>query len=397
MSNGENVTLYNPTEPVVVEKSFVQPTLSANGTMGGDSFACSYSGSVASGQPYYAFDGNNSTGCYFTTSRTSYLKFYHPTGLKISKVQFYCQELASYFTNVKLYASNTDSNYTEIATFSRTNNDWIATSSNQTFYKYWEISVFVNTQSSSVPISEVAITGTHMVTVSGGTDLSSSPCTITTCDGRTKSFDVSSVIDCSSQADGTYNVLKDYSTGELSLISNLAISKTEPDTPSSGDCWVDSSVIPASFKAYNGSVWNTDNNKVYIGDVTVESNVITAVSNRQFNDSGYLVNKNYHSTFNSCAPDWSAGISKSSSGFTADEDGWLYVCGVAGGGTSSSIRNFSIAINGVVMQIAGISGSTSILNIACAFIPINNGDVITIASSGGGGSTLTFYPMKGDN
>ena len=265
-----------------------------------------------------------------------------------------------------------------------------------------------------------------------GSTLTCGDCTITTCDGRTKSFDTSATIDCSSEADGTYKVFKNYSNGALSLnqlitttgsmpltkistangysftstnanmsgegffqgiiqgaqgtINSVTLTTTVPSgwsftfdsylmqganggmspsswnikvngttlesrsgitvvsgeyvldnpiTVNSGDTltveissfvatggywcaagfrmlnvtgtypdnnffigdantigaayWLNTSTIPANF-IIGGSV---NNNLVYIGDVTVASNVITAVNNRQFNDSGYAINKYY--------------------------------------------------------------------------------------------------------
>lgn len=51
------------------------------------------------------------------------------------------------------------------------------------------------------------------------------PCTITTCDGRTKVYANSASYDVSDQADGDYSVFKDYETGNLSLVKDFGISK----------------------------------------------------------------------------------------------------------------------------------------------------------------------------
>ena len=147
------------------------------------------------------------------------------------------------------------------------------------------------------------ISFTEQISVSAGDSIICDPCTITTCDGRTKQDLGSAVYDVTTTADGNYYVFKDYETGELSLYSNLTVSKIEPSTPSTNDLWLDISTIPANLKEYDGS-WNIDNDLVYIGNGTISSNVVTDVSSREFNDSGYLVERQYCSL-----PDYPAGIS----------------------------------------------------------------------------------------
>ena len=116
-----------------------------------------------------------------------------------------------------------------------------------------------------------------------GANLSCAACTITTADGRTKTFNASATIDCSSLANGTYRVLKDYTTGNISTVSAITVAKTAPSTPSSGDCWLDTSQSPLVFKTYNGSSWVSNNDKVYLGNVTISSGAITDVFNVDFN------------------------------------------------------------------------------------------------------------------
>lgn len=170
-----------------------------------------------------------------------------------------------------------------------------------------------------------------------GSDLTCDSCTITTCKGKTKSFDTSSVIDCSSLANGTYRVLKDFEDGSLSTVLNLSISKTAPATPASGDCWLDISTIPANFKTYNGSSWVTDNDKVYLGNVKVSSGVITKVTNNVFNQfySDEIIRINTDLDFSNVIT-VSTTNSTSSQNYTCLSDGVLFVSAHSYSSSSSS-------------------------------------------------------------
>lgn len=57
------------------------------------------------------------------------------------------------------------------------------------------------------------------------------------------------------------------------------------------DYWLDISAIPANFKINEGNNWVINNNLVWIGNFTKTNNAVTTVSNRKFNDSGYLVDR----------------------------------------------------------------------------------------------------------
>lgn len=121
-------------------------------------------------------------------------------------------------------------------------------------------------------------------------DLSSSgtlicnPCTITTADSKSKTFEYDNLYDCSNEADGTYKVMKSYTDGSLNLASTLLIQKNAP-TASNGDLWLDTSEYPLTLRQYDGTNWQTNNDLVYIGDVTVGSGVITAITNNPFNSN----------------------------------------------------------------------------------------------------------------
>ena len=198
--------------------------------------------------------------------------------------------------------------------------------------------------------------------VAVGTDLVCNPCTITTADGRTKTFDTSATIDCSSLANGTYKVLKDYGTGNLSTVSNLTISKATPSNPSSGDCWLDNSQNPLAFKIYDGSDWNVDNDKVYLGNVTISSGVITKVTNNVFNQfySDEIIRINTDLDFSNIIT-VSTTSSTSSQSYTCLSDGMLFVSAHSYSSSSSSkddiifsvILSDSTIFNKILLESSG--------------------------------------------
>lgn len=78
---------YSTGELEFVYKPWTQPVLSANGTMGGDSFAVSATSSYSTRQPYMAFDGNRATKWGIdNSSATESLIFYNPVPLKVKKI-----------------------------------------------------------------------------------------------------------------------------------------------------------------------------------------------------------------------------------------------------------------------------------------------------------------------
>lgn len=86
-------------------------------------------------------------------------------------------------------------------------------------------------------------------------------------------------------------------------------------------------------------------------------------------------------------PDYANGVNKSTSGFTADADGWVYVS--ANGGDN---QYASIVINSVYFNIFYVVGA---MLTATNFHKVSKGDVITIDKSGGATiSGMKFYPVK---
>lgn len=134
----------------IVESAFTQPALSANGTMGGNSFAVEASSEyTTSTQAWKAFDNDITSGnAWESSTGTPWLTFYNPQALRVTNLQFrnyYANTSAANTPNtVTVQGSNDNSNWTTLTTFNNTNytaNDtWsVSMTGNSSYYKYYRM------------------------------------------------------------------------------------------------------------------------------------------------------------------------------------------------------------------------------------------------------------------
>jgi len=123
-----------------------QPILTANGTMGGNSFAVSASTEFNSNySAYKAFDNSNTTEwATLGTHNPSWITFYNPRPLKVSLLTLRNRTTYEAFLEGNVYGSNDNSNWDLLTSFinSVTDKDstWtIDLSNNTSFYKYYKI------------------------------------------------------------------------------------------------------------------------------------------------------------------------------------------------------------------------------------------------------------------
>ena len=151
-----------------VALDWTQPKLSANGTLGGSSFAViASSENVAGVGAYGAFDGttSSSTDCWHSNSESnSWLTFYNPTAIKVTNLQITNRNDGTYTYPIYggvVYGSNDNSYWEQITTFTNSvltsNTAWnIDLSSNKNYYKYYKIEA--NNSNTYVAIGKVIIT-----------------------------------------------------------------------------------------------------------------------------------------------------------------------------------------------------------------------------------------------
>ena len=166
--------------------AWVQPILTANGTMGGDSFAVSSNVAQYSGEDVYnAFNGVTSSGNGFHSqsgTTTGYIDMYNPTPIKITNFKIYNQNAPNRASSAgTIYGSNDGTTWTEITTYTNSvqtaGGIWdISLSTNTAYYKYyrmqstaagsdsdgywtiWEIEITAWTQASAEEVWQSSVT-----------------------------------------------------------------------------------------------------------------------------------------------------------------------------------------------------------------------------------------------
>ena len=157
--------LYNDTQGT--DLPFVQPVLSANGTMGGKYFAVSASSEYSSSfQAYTAFD--SSTTSEWATKGTynpSWITFYNPKPLKVTLLTMCNRTSAEVFTGGNIYGSNDNSTWELLTAYTNSTTAASATwnidlSSNTNYYNYYKIegTSFTGTNQG---FTNIAITATY--------------------------------------------------------------------------------------------------------------------------------------------------------------------------------------------------------------------------------------------
>lgn len=152
-----------------VETTFIQPVLSANGTLGGSNFAVYSSNAYNSSyQMYLAYDNNTST-YYHSASGLPTLKFYNPNALKVSALTFTNDNNTNYYiTSFSLYGSNDDSIYTFINNYTNSNgtggSTWSNYISSTEFYKYYRLNITGTRGNTYCSFAELDISATYIAT-----------------------------------------------------------------------------------------------------------------------------------------------------------------------------------------------------------------------------------------
>ena len=155
-------------------QDFVQPILTANGTMGGDKFAVAVDSRYDDYSAYKALDGDTSTSWQSngTTAAGTYFKMYNPNPLNITKIVWSGTPKYGTITAGIVYGSNDDIDYVELATFSggTTSSGTMDLSSNTNYYKYYKITPTTWTDNSGTHTNgwaELTITAQEQIVVEG--------------------------------------------------------------------------------------------------------------------------------------------------------------------------------------------------------------------------------------
>lgn len=158
------------------EQSWTQPVLSANGTIGGDSFACAANTEYIDNPAWKAFDSNANTDWQGANSYglPNILEWYNPNPLNVTKIVFVTGLKEGSLTpiiyscakNYLVQASIDNTNWVDIYTGTNTSysekKSITVNISNNNFYKYWRIYVSSVNKGNFVDIWSVSVTATQL-------------------------------------------------------------------------------------------------------------------------------------------------------------------------------------------------------------------------------------------
>ena len=153
------------------EVDWVQPTLSDNGTMGGNSFACDASGSQSGHPAWHALDGTISSTNYWqsvsTTSTPGYFYFYNPVPIKVTAIKLYTYQVSTgnYYLEGKVQACNDNSSWVDVSSNYHVDylSGTVTVDTNGEFYNYYRlVCTKCNSPSQNTFIAEMEITAKQM-------------------------------------------------------------------------------------------------------------------------------------------------------------------------------------------------------------------------------------------
>lgn len=138
---------------------WTQPVLSADGTLGGDSFAV-YGTNVNGGwYTWQAFD-NNGSSMYYTTVLPAEITMYNPQPLKVTQLEYVMYDTGRTPTSWEWYGSNDNNTYELITSGTRTGytSSFILTFPKSKYYKYYKLKVLTTYDTSSLDAKQINLT-----------------------------------------------------------------------------------------------------------------------------------------------------------------------------------------------------------------------------------------------
>lgn len=381
----------------VITRNFIQPILTANGTLGGSDFAVASSyyrdyPSFHSGEAYYLFDNAQYTNLSFNGgSFPCSVTIYNPNPLNITQLVFKSWTEGTgndQWKNGYIYGSNDNSTWTELTSYTNNNGSkgylfTIDLSSNTNYYTYYKITV---TSSNNQTMCEnIDITATEQVTITSSENVifdgSTVPVVYTNAYSTTNKFTEQQNLDVSTFADGTYNIFASITDATLTGYANTIYRQSAaPSSPSANDVWLNTSVRPLSAWIYDGTAWQ-EFTGVPIGSCEVTSGAATDVHTFPYNyTEKFLVS-------DACMPSSRSEtltLGASGASYTAPANGYFFLYKESGSAnqyiTMTNDSSAAMSIHQWVPQ----SGSG-----CCGFLPAKKGDTVTITYTATG-NTIAF-------
>ena len=150
-------------------RDWTQPVLTANGTLGGTSFACFVGSNYPGNHAYCAFDGKDTTAWASNLIDTQdYIGFYNPEPLLVSEIV--CTNKLWITGLWEVYGSNNNRDYELIASGENTDATDGATftidlSTNEKPYKYYKIQCLTTIANKRVGMGEIKITAQELMDI----------------------------------------------------------------------------------------------------------------------------------------------------------------------------------------------------------------------------------------
>lgn len=376
----------------VITRNFVQPILTANGTLGGSDFAVASSyyrdyPQYHSGEAYYLFDDAQYTNLSFNGGTfPCSVTIYNPNPLNITQLvlRSWTQGTRNdQWKNGYVYGSNDNSTWTELTSYTNNNGSLgylftIDLSSNTNYYTYYKITV---TSSNNQTMCEnIAITATEQVTISSASNVildgSTVPVVYTNAYSTTNKFTEQQNLDVSTFADGTYNIFASITNATLTGYANTIYRQSAaPLSPSSNDVWLNTSVRPLSAWIYDGAAWQ-EFTGVPIGSCEVTSGAATSVKTFPYNyTEKFLVS-------DACLPSSrteTLTLGASGATYTAPANGWFCLKLLAQSSTLSHAELFVGDRNSTKLIS---QGNDYYANLLAALLPVKKGDIVTADYTG---------------
>lgn len=186
-------------------------------------------------------------------------------------------------------------------------------------------------------------------------------------------------VDCSTLADGDYNIFVD-SSSTADLFNNTIYRQVkEPTSPNANDVWLDTSVKPYVSKKFNGLTWDIYNKVPFPQNITIASGVISSINKiGYYNDNGYNCGRHTLSGLGMPSQKYEdLTLGASGTTYIAPANGW-FVLSKASGATGESINMSSLDTTLTLgLQTIRIYSSTSAQALT-AYIPALKGSPVYI-------------------
>lgn len=290
---------------------YPRPNLTANGTMGGSSFAVSCDGSYGAdaGEAWRAVNGNSSDAYNSTKGVPKNYYLYFPEGIVLKSLQITNMVVPGYNTGITsgiLKGSNDNTNWTDIVAFSNSlvggGLTWtLDANSNTTNYKYYAINItgssyyWVGSGLDGYYCWIQNIDIYYQATVSTAINLcfkvgSTYPKLILTYADKSQEELTSLQNITGLSVNGTYTIIKEKNQNPIAVLSTkLTQGKVFPTNAAEGSYHCLTSTDLQTFK-YVSNAW-IETQYVPIGIAIVQGGVITLVKTNQYNQNGYNINK----------------------------------------------------------------------------------------------------------